>query len=40
MNRGELVVDGSADPQEILRLLGIEVMARYIVDEVQAVYRL
>jgi len=35
-----LIVDGSADPQDILRLLGIEDLARYIVDEVQDVYRL
>jgi DNA-directed RNA polymerase subunit beta' len=34
------VVDGAADPQDILRLLGIEELARYIVDEVQDVYRL
>ena len=40
VNRGELIVDGSADPQDILRLLGIEELARYIVDEVQDVYRL
>jgi len=33
-------VDGPADPQDILRLLGIEELARYIVDEVQDVYRL
>ncbi|MEG0921225.1 MAG: DNA-directed RNA polymerase subunit beta', partial [Comamonas sp.] len=40
VNRGELIVDGSADPQDILRLLGIEELSRYIVDEVQDVYRL
>jgi DNA-directed RNA polymerase subunit beta' len=40
VNKGELIVDGSADPQDILRLLGIEELARYIVDEVQDVYRL
>jgi DNA-directed RNA polymerase subunit beta' len=34
------VVDGPADPQDILRLLGMEELARYIVDEVQDVYRL
>ena len=34
------MVDGPADPQDILRLLGIEELARYIVDEVQDVYRL
>ncbi len=40
VNKGELIVDGPADPQDILRLLGIEELARYIVDEVQDVYRL
>jgi DNA-directed RNA polymerase subunit beta' len=40
VNKGESVVDGPADPQDILRLLGSEELARYIVDEVQDVYRL
>jgi DNA-directed RNA polymerase subunit beta' len=40
VNKGENIVDGPADPQDILRLLGIEELARYIVDEVQDVYRL
>jgi len=40
VNRGESIVDGPADPQDILRLLGIEELSRYIVDEVQDVYRL
>ncbi|MCZ8233928.1 MAG: DNA-directed RNA polymerase subunit beta' [Inhella sp.] len=40
VNKGEPIVDGPADPQDILRLLGIEELARYIVDEVQDVYRL
>jgi DNA-directed RNA polymerase subunit beta' len=40
VNKGEGVVDGPADPQDILRLLGIEALSRYIVDEVQDVYRL
>jgi DNA-directed RNA polymerase subunit beta' len=40
VNKGELIVDGAADPQDILRLLGVEALARYIVDEVQDVYRL
>ena len=40
VNKGESVVDGPADPQDILRLLGAEELARYIVDEVQDVYRL
>ncbi|MBN9368911.1 MAG: DNA-directed RNA polymerase subunit beta' [Comamonadaceae bacterium] len=40
VNKGEHIVDGPADPQDILRLLGIEELSRYIVDEVQDVYRL
>ena len=40
VNKGESIVDGPADPQDILRLLGIEELSRYIVDEVQDVYRL
>jgi DNA-directed RNA polymerase subunit beta' len=40
VNRGESIVDGPADPHDILRLLGIEALARYITDEVQDVYRL
>jgi DNA-directed RNA polymerase subunit beta' len=40
VNKGESVVGGPADPQDILRLLGSEELARYIVDEVQDVYRL
>ena len=35
-----MIVDGPEDPHDILRLLGIEALARYIVDEVQDVYRL
>ena len=40
VNRGELIVDGPAEPHDILRLLGVEALARYIIDEVQDVYRL
>ncbi|MFZ2858760.1 DNA-directed RNA polymerase subunit beta' [Acidovorax sp.] len=40
VNKGESIVDGPADPQDILRLLGIEELSRYIVDEVPDVYRL
>jgi DNA-directed RNA polymerase subunit beta' len=40
VNKGESIVDGPADPQDILRLLGMEELARYIVEEVQDVYRL
>jgi DNA-directed RNA polymerase subunit beta' len=40
VNKGELLVDGPPDPHDILRLLGVESLARYIIDEVQEVYRL
>ena len=40
VNRGEMIVDGPADPHDILRLLGVAALARYITDEVQEVYRL
>ncbi|MCK6387503.1 DNA-directed RNA polymerase subunit beta' [uncultured Zoogloea sp.] len=40
VNKGELIVDGPADPHDILRLQGVEALARYIIDEVQDVYRL
>ena len=35
VNRGETIVDGAVDPHDILRLQGIEALARYIVQEVQ-----
>ena len=40
VNKGELLVDGPADPHDILHLQGVEALARYITDEVQDVYRL
>ncbi|GKS69724.1 DNA-directed RNA polymerase subunit beta' [Nitrosomonas sp. PY1] len=40
VNKGEVIVDGPADPRDILRLQGVEALARYITDEVQDVYRL
>lgn len=38
--KGESIVDGMPNPQDILRLQGMEALARYIIDEVQDVYRL
>jgi DNA-directed RNA polymerase subunit beta' len=35
-----MIVEGPADPHDILRLKGVEELATYIVDEVQDVYRL
>ncbi len=37
---GEPLVDGSIDPHDILRVLGVKELAKYIVNEVQEVYRL
>ncbi|MCX8146668.1 MAG: DNA-directed RNA polymerase subunit beta', partial [Azovibrio sp.] len=40
VNKGETIVEGEPDPHDILRLKGVEELARYITDEVQDVYRL
>jgi len=40
VSKGEMIVDGPVDPHDLLRLLGVEALARYIIDEVQDVYRL
>ncbi len=40
VTKGETVVDGEPSPQDILRLLGIEPLAAYLVKEIQDVYRL
>jgi DNA-directed RNA polymerase subunit beta' len=40
VNKGEMIVEGPADPHDIIQLKGIEELAVYIVDEVQDVYRL
>ena len=40
VNKGEMIVEGPADPHDILNLKGIEELSMYIVDEVQDVYRL
>jgi len=37
---GEPLMDGSANPHDILNISGIKELARYLVDEVQEVYRL
>ncbi|KIE43230.1 MULTISPECIES: DNA-directed RNA polymerase subunit beta' [Geobacter] len=37
---GEALMDGSSNPHDILRVLGLKELARYLVDEVQEVYRL
>ena len=40
VEKGDVVVDGNPNPHDILRLLGVESLTKYIVDEVQDVYRL
>lgn len=40
VERGEVIADGAPNPHEILRLLGVDALANYIVNEVQDVYRL
>jgi DNA-directed RNA polymerase subunit beta' len=37
---GEALMDGSVNPHDILRIRGVKDLARYLVDEVQEVYRL
>jgi DNA-directed RNA polymerase subunit beta' len=38
--KGEVVSDGPSNPHDILRLQGVEALARYITNEIQEVYRL
>ena len=38
--KGETLADGEPNPHDILRLLGVTVMAEYLVKEIQDVYRL
>jgi len=40
VEKGETIAEGPNDPHDILRLLGINALANYIVNEVQEVYRL
>ena len=40
VNKGDLLMDGNPVPHDILRVLGIEELANYLVNEIQDVYRL
>ena len=40
VEKGEVVSEGAPNPHDILRLKGIEELAKYIVNEIQEVYRL
>ena len=40
VRKGDMIVEGALDPHDILRVMGVEALAHYLVKEVQAVYRL
>ncbi|UAL11371.1 DNA-directed RNA polymerase subunit beta' [Caulobacter segnis] len=40
ITKGEYIIDGNPDPHDILRILGVEALANFLVDEIQEVYRL
>jgi DNA-directed RNA polymerase subunit beta' len=40
VQKGDYIMDGNPAPHDILRILGIEALANYMIDEVQDVYRL
>ncbi len=40
VNKGDMIVDGTPAPSDILNILGVEALAEYMVREVQKVYRL
>jgi DNA-directed RNA polymerase subunit beta' len=40
IQKGEYLMDGNPAPHDILHIMGIEALADYMIDEVQAVYRL
>ena len=40
VQKGEYIIDGNPDPHDILRILGVEALAEFLVDEIQDVYRL
>jgi len=40
VERGDLLMDGNPVPHDILRVLGVEALANYLIEEIQDVYRL
>jgi len=40
VHKGDLIMDGNPVPHDILRVMGVEALAEYMVNEVQSVYRL
>jgi DNA-directed RNA polymerase subunit beta' len=40
VQKGDYIMDGNPAPHDILRIMGVEALANYMIDEVQDVYRL
>lgn len=40
VRKGERLIDGSANPHDILQVMGAKAISKYLVDEIQEVYRL
>ncbi|RLL62146.1 DNA-directed RNA polymerase subunit beta' [Paenirhodobacter hankyongi] len=40
VQKGDYIMDGNPAPHDILRIMGVEALADYLIDEVQDVYRL
>jgi DNA-directed RNA polymerase subunit beta' len=40
VQKGDLLMDGNRVPHDILRILGVEALASYLINEIQEVYRL
>jgi len=40
VERGDALMDGNPVPHDILRVMGVEALANYLIDEIQEVYRL
>ena len=40
VEKGDILIDGNPAPHDILRILGVETLAHYLIHEIQSVYRL
>mgnify|MGYP001062710789 CR=1 FL=1 len=40
VRKGDMLMDGNPVPHDILRIMGVEALTRYVVNEIQQVYRL
>ena len=39
VEKGDLLLEGNPVPHDILKVMGIEALAKYLVNEIQQVYR-